>query len=81
AVKIDFVVERSDSWLVFVGDYGSVWFDWGEDVPVSPDLRRAINRSVELQSYDMSELTDDQRTSYRWLIGNGLAAALSGDHR
>jgi hypothetical protein len=79
AVKIRFIIDRRDDWLVFLGEDGTVCFECSRSAVTPKDLRRIINRAVELQSYDLSDIRTDQQASYRWLIGAGIAAALSDD--
>lgn len=79
AAKIQFIIDKGEDWLVFLSEDGIVCFDWHRGSPPQKDLRRIVNRAIELQSYNLSDLKVEQRTSYRWLIGAGVAALLGGD--
>jgi hypothetical protein len=79
AAKIQFIIDKGEDWIVFLSEDGIVCFDWRRGSPPQKDLRRIVNRAIEQQSYNLSDLNVEQRTSYRWLIGAGVAALLGGD--
>lgn len=78
-IKVEFLVESSDEWLVFIGEDEYLWFTWTEEFTPPTDFRRIVNRAVELQSYDLDYLSHNQLFTYRWLIGNALVAALDSN--